>query len=138
MFGSKNSELTRKYSSTWLEAITFGFSSRWRVWNSQKPIAGEHEREHDEHAAAPGQPPRRPLQPAQQREQQRERHVEEHDLLERLRAVARRRRPAARRARSPPSSTHSSAPERSRGRRPAWRAASRGTSHASAPAPITT
>ena len=39
MFGSKNSELTRKYSSTWLEAITFGFSSRWRVSNSQKPIA---------------------------------------------------------------------------------------------------
>ena len=38
MFGSKKSELTRKYSSTWLEAITFGFSSRWRVWNSQKPI----------------------------------------------------------------------------------------------------
>ena len=39
MFGSKNSELTRKYSSTWLDAITFGFSSRWRVWNSQNPIA---------------------------------------------------------------------------------------------------
>src|ERR671915_337831 len=38
MFGSKNSELTRKYSSTWLEAITFGFSSRLRVWNSQKPM----------------------------------------------------------------------------------------------------
>jgi len=31
MFGSKKSELTRKYSSTWLEAITFGFSSRLRV-----------------------------------------------------------------------------------------------------------
>ena len=37
MFGSKKSELTRKYSSTWLEAMTFGFSSRLRVWNSQKP-----------------------------------------------------------------------------------------------------
>ena len=55
MFGSKNSELTRKYSSTWLEAITFGFSSRWRVWNSQKPIAGEDQRERDQRRAAPRQ-----------------------------------------------------------------------------------
>ena len=89
MFGSKNSELTRKYSSTWLEAITFGFSSRCRVWNSQKPIAVKISASSDDRAAAPGQRPRRPVQPAQEREQQRERHVEEHDLLERLRAVLR-------------------------------------------------
>ena len=48
---------------------------------------GEHQRQHDERAAAPGQLARRPRQPAQQREEQRERHVEEDDLLERLRAV---------------------------------------------------
>ena len=84
MFGSKNSELTRKYSSTWLEAITFGFSSRWRVWNSQKPTPAKTSASSDERAAAPRPAPRRPRQPAQQREEQRERHVEEHDLLERL------------------------------------------------------
>ena len=122
MFGSKNSELTRKYSSTWLEAITFGFSSRCRVWNSQKPIAVKTS------ASATSAPPAhssvrwRPRQPAQQREQQRERDVEEHDLLERLGAVLgvdglhrveHDRRPSA------PTRARPSAP---RAPRPAWRA----------------
>ncbi len=39
MFGSKNSELTRKYSSSSLEAITFGLRSRERVAYSTKPTA---------------------------------------------------------------------------------------------------
>ena len=87
MFGSKNSELTRKYSSTWLEAITFGFSSSSRVWNSQKPIAVNASASAEQHAQADAQPPRRPLSPRRSDEQQRERDVEEHDLLERLGAV---------------------------------------------------
>ena len=39
MFGSKNSELTRKYASIWLEAITFGLKRSVRVAYSQKPTA---------------------------------------------------------------------------------------------------
>ena len=39
MFGSKNSELTRKYETNWFEAMTFGFHSRWRVAYSTNPIA---------------------------------------------------------------------------------------------------
>ena len=39
MFGSKNSELTRKYSSSSFEAITFGLSSSERVAYSTKPMA---------------------------------------------------------------------------------------------------
>ena len=39
MLGSKNSELTRKYCSNWLEAMTFGFSSKLRVAYSTKPTA---------------------------------------------------------------------------------------------------
>ena len=83
MFGSKNSELTRKYSSSWLEAMTFGLSSSERVAYSTKPTATKTQREHDEHEQARAQPPRRPLDLAQQREEQRERDVEEDGLLER-------------------------------------------------------
>ena len=39
MLGSKKSELTRKYSSSSLEAITFGLSSSRRVAYSTKPTA---------------------------------------------------------------------------------------------------
>ena len=39
MFGSKKSELTRKYCSNWFEAMTFGLSSSRRVAYSQKPTA---------------------------------------------------------------------------------------------------
>ena len=39
MFGSKNSELTRKYSSSSFDAITFGLSSSERVAYSTNPIA---------------------------------------------------------------------------------------------------
>ena len=83
MFGSKKSELTRKYSSSSLEAITFGLNSSVRVAYSTKPTATNSERQHDEHEQAGPQPPRRPLDLAQQREEQRERHVEEDGLLER-------------------------------------------------------
>ncbi len=87
MFGSKNSELTRKYSSTWLEAITFGFSSSSRAWYSQKPIAVNASASAEQHEQADAQPLLGPLEVAQDGEQQRERDVEEHDLLERLGAV---------------------------------------------------
>ena len=89
MFGSKNSELTRKYSSSSFDAITFGLSSSARVAYSTKPTATNDQREPDQHAEAGAQPPRRPLDVAQHREQQRERDVEEDGLLERL--VERRR-----------------------------------------------
>jgi hypothetical protein len=49
----------------------------------------ERERQPDEHAEAPGEQPRRPLELTQQDEEERERHVEEHDLLERLGDVGR-------------------------------------------------
>ena len=39
MLGSKKSELTRKYSSSSFEAITFGLSSSCRVAYSRKPTA---------------------------------------------------------------------------------------------------
>ena len=52
MFGSKNSELTRKYDSNWFELITFGLSSRWRVAYSTKPIPTNATRERREHGEA--------------------------------------------------------------------------------------
>ena len=39
MFGSKNSELTRKYASSSFEAITFGLKISERVAYSTNPIA---------------------------------------------------------------------------------------------------
>src|SRR5438132_1147126 len=39
MFGSKNSEFTRKYVSNWLDAMTFGLSSSDFVAYSTNPIA---------------------------------------------------------------------------------------------------
>ena len=39
MFGSKKSELTRKYERNWLASITFGFHRRRRVAYSPNAIA---------------------------------------------------------------------------------------------------
>ena len=118
MFGSKNSELTRKYSSTWFEAITFGFSSRLRVCELPEADRGERDRQRHEHAAAPGQLARRPVQPAQQREEQRERARRRRRPARAPWRCRRRRRTAARKA-----TTHAEQHplQRARGVSAAWR-----------------
>ena len=132
MFGSKNSELTRKYSSTWLEAITFGFSSSSRAWYSQKPIAVNASASAEQHEQADAQPP---LASTRGRAAGRTAARTGRRRTRPARAPWRCRpsRPtAARRARRRPTSSHSSAPLercgtkrsgcRSRGTRPRQRA----------------
>ncbi len=84
MLGSKKSELTRKYSSSSFEAITFGLSSSCRVAYSRKPTAANASAS----TTSTPRPARNsragPVDVAQDREQQRERDVEEDGLLERL------------------------------------------------------
>ncbi len=88
MFGSKNSELTRKYGLRSLAASTFSLASSSRpVPHSPNADDGEQQRQPDGQTEARLQQSRRPAHLEQQREQHREREVEEAQVLDRLLAV---------------------------------------------------
>ncbi len=89
MFGSKNSELTRKYDSNWFDSISFWLRNRCLVAYSRKPTPANASASTTASEKQPVTTRARPAHGRQQLEQQHERDVEEGEVLQRLLEVAR-------------------------------------------------